>query len=357
MRSEAACGITVVLVITGGLVTVTQAILLDGYSAPLSSVGAVRLVFLALIYAEAAVAVGCLVGLMWGDPGVVKRSQANCFPLPPEVARRIALGEPLAMSSAPARCHPHEPFAPALEDGSVTARRRRRCDCRWPGILRAMLRVATRWWQWARYPLLRRERYAPLSNLSAMREPIRPPLRRFWPVHRGREHEIFQDHPRLLCGRCAHGLRLPRRHGGNQLRLGVCVPCELDSGFRETLRRPSAIRVFSVLVHLLTSKMELGGRSSASSLAGGALLDLLLPLFRHHPVFPRSNGPVRGCPCSELSAHVGRSVSVPERASRARFTVRVFGRYSTYSCGAVRRFSCTAIQLYGVPSALKSEVF
>ena len=47
------------------------------------------------IYAEAVTAIICLLGLMWGDPGVVKRSPQNCFPLPAMVADRLRNGRPL----------------------------------------------------------------------------------------------------------------------------------------------------------------------------------------------------------------------------------------------------------------------
>ena len=45
---------------------------------------------LVAIYTMAAIALVCLVGILCGDPGVVPRSDATCFPIPEEVTRRIS---------------------------------------------------------------------------------------------------------------------------------------------------------------------------------------------------------------------------------------------------------------------------
>jgi hypothetical protein len=53
-----------------------------------------RWVLLGMIYGESCIALFCLAGLMFGDPGVVKRSATTTLPLPEEVATRLAAGEP-----------------------------------------------------------------------------------------------------------------------------------------------------------------------------------------------------------------------------------------------------------------------
>ena len=71
-RSEAACGWTLVLVIIVGCVGIMHS----------TVVGAAGGGFwLGLIYLEAAVALVCLLGLMYGDAGVIVRSPATVFPL------------------------------------------------------------------------------------------------------------------------------------------------------------------------------------------------------------------------------------------------------------------------------------
>ena len=48
-----------------------------------------------LINAESLVALVALVGLMCGDPGVIRRSPWTCRPVPPEVVERLRDGRPL----------------------------------------------------------------------------------------------------------------------------------------------------------------------------------------------------------------------------------------------------------------------
>jgi len=93
MRAEAACGCTLVLGIIGVLVGSTTASLAPG-SMP-SENETTRQLGLFLIYGEAAVAIICLLGLMWGDPGTVKRTKETCFPLPDAVAERLHNGQSL----------------------------------------------------------------------------------------------------------------------------------------------------------------------------------------------------------------------------------------------------------------------
>lgn len=50
-----------------------------------------------LVYTEAAVAIICLLGLMWGDPGVVHRSTDSCFPLPEQVLDILNEGKDFSM--------------------------------------------------------------------------------------------------------------------------------------------------------------------------------------------------------------------------------------------------------------------
>ena len=47
-----------------------------------------------LIYSMAAIALLCLFGLLCGDPGVIRRSEDRCFPIPDEVLRRLKDGVP-----------------------------------------------------------------------------------------------------------------------------------------------------------------------------------------------------------------------------------------------------------------------
>lgn len=90
MRSESLIGTIAVLVIGGLCVVAANAATL------VSLVGGSRRQAPAwgapLVYGEAAVALLCLCGLLFGDPGVVPRSEANCLPLPPEVRKQLQRG-------------------------------------------------------------------------------------------------------------------------------------------------------------------------------------------------------------------------------------------------------------------------
>ena len=47
----------------------------------------------ALVQAAALLALCCFAVLYYGDPGVVRRSESACFPLPPAVEARVRAGE------------------------------------------------------------------------------------------------------------------------------------------------------------------------------------------------------------------------------------------------------------------------
>ena len=88
MRMEASGGTVLVLALVAVFTGMTQGVALG----PGKLTGAWWWLFFCLIYGEAACAIGCLLGIMWGDPGVVKRSEETCFPIPAEVAHRLRRG-------------------------------------------------------------------------------------------------------------------------------------------------------------------------------------------------------------------------------------------------------------------------
>ena len=62
---------------------------------PILSVGAREIGFICL-YIEASLALVCLLGLLFGDPGTLKRSPELCFPLPQLVAEKLRQGQTLS---------------------------------------------------------------------------------------------------------------------------------------------------------------------------------------------------------------------------------------------------------------------
>merc|ERR1719204_1116168 len=84
MRTEFACGATLVFTITGILLSVIH--LINATTE-----------WLIIIYSIAAFAVLCLLGLAFLDPGVVCRSDKTCFPLPPDIAAAVEKGRNLSV--------------------------------------------------------------------------------------------------------------------------------------------------------------------------------------------------------------------------------------------------------------------
>jgi len=91
MRAEACCGNTLVCFLIFLFVAPMQA-----YATGATTLTPLQHVWLFAIYAEAATAIFCLLGLMWGDPGTIKRTPANCFPLPDVVVQRLRSGHPIS---------------------------------------------------------------------------------------------------------------------------------------------------------------------------------------------------------------------------------------------------------------------
>ncbi len=86
---ESTLGVFVVTVLVGLLVGVTHGIAVGPGT---QNNNWLPLLF---IYAEAALAYICLLGLLCADPGTIKRTRATCYPIPPDVAARLKSGEPL----------------------------------------------------------------------------------------------------------------------------------------------------------------------------------------------------------------------------------------------------------------------
>ena len=90
MRAEASCGNSLVLFLIFLFVAPMQA-----YANTQANLTMVQRAWIFAIYAEAATAIFCLLGLMWDDPGTIKRTAENCFPLPDIVAEKLANGQSL----------------------------------------------------------------------------------------------------------------------------------------------------------------------------------------------------------------------------------------------------------------------
>ena len=91
MRGEACCGNSLVLFLIFLFVAPLQAYAQTNKD----NLTFLVKVWLFAIWAEAAIAITCLIGLMWGDPGSVKRTPETCFPMPEIVAERLRNGQSL----------------------------------------------------------------------------------------------------------------------------------------------------------------------------------------------------------------------------------------------------------------------
>lgn len=92
MRQQALLGSCVVVTCIATCVSGTHVgVQLMADSVP----AAVARVCLALVYIEAILALACLGGLMFGDPGEIKRTEQTCWPVPSEVAEKLHVQEML----------------------------------------------------------------------------------------------------------------------------------------------------------------------------------------------------------------------------------------------------------------------
>ena len=94
MRSEACFGCLFVLFLIGTAVGIPHAVAPE---LPTFHAWDAKAISFACLYGEALIALLCLLGLMLGDPGVLKRSRETCFPLPEAVAERLHEGKSLQM--------------------------------------------------------------------------------------------------------------------------------------------------------------------------------------------------------------------------------------------------------------------
>lgn len=90
-RGESAIGCTIVLSTTSASIGISH---IAVYLVP-EFPADVREVLFVLLYLAATVAIICLIGLLFGDPGVIRRSLHSTFPLPQEISERLAAGSPL----------------------------------------------------------------------------------------------------------------------------------------------------------------------------------------------------------------------------------------------------------------------
>ena len=98
-NSESLTGCCVTLAITALLVALPHSVYATSRDPTInvlfSSVGAREIGFICL-YIEASLALVCLLGLLFGDPGTLKRSPQRCFPLPQLVAEKLRQGQTLS---------------------------------------------------------------------------------------------------------------------------------------------------------------------------------------------------------------------------------------------------------------------
>lgn len=95
-RSEPFLGICIVTVLSALLVGVTNGIAVQGSEARGGFFnGGLQAAMLCLVWAEAALAILCMLYLLFGNAGVIKRSMKTCYPIPAEVEIRLREGRSL----------------------------------------------------------------------------------------------------------------------------------------------------------------------------------------------------------------------------------------------------------------------
>lgn len=102
MQMESMCGSSLVIILTCIFVACVHSSLkgCDDLVVSASTCGTL----FGLIYCEAAIALTCLLGLLFHNPGVIKRTPETCFPMPPQVSEYIQSGgclESLANIASP----------------------------------------------------------------------------------------------------------------------------------------------------------------------------------------------------------------------------------------------------------------